>query len=278
MHPSRRLRMLVPMAAAALLAVALLAPGAGAAKIPSFSSTAQYKALAKYVDKLEAMSAKPATDAQKAAFGDSLDNKHAAAVNKSTALFQRAKRLAKNEANRAFKASARTIRRTEAGELAALRKEYDARLTKAAAHYDAELGRIEDEYDARIANLRKEVKKLRKQKAKATGVLQKMQIDEAIKRRTDRIKVDGELEKEEIVDLKAGYRKEKAAIHAAKSAATKLVLQDDDVVIERTRAAQNRIYNARVRTLQSKRVNQLGDLEGKLAAGRAAIQRMPLAP
>ncbi|HEX3239677.1 MAG TPA: hypothetical protein VHR18_06030 [Solirubrobacterales bacterium] len=265
------------LAAAALLIAALLAPSANAASVPPLSASAQYKALVKFVDKLDGLSTRPTTASQKATFDGQLENKHGAAVSKSTALFNRAKKVASAEAQRAFKASARTIRNTESGELAALRKEYDARMDRAGADYQAELGRIEDEFDARAATLRKEVKKLRKQKANANGAVAKAQIQEAIERRVKRIVSDGELEKEELADLKAGYGKEKAAIRAAKASATQLVQQDDDKAIETLRNDHNRIYNAKVRTLQSKRVNQVGELEGKLDAGRAAIERMPLA-
>lgn len=275
MHSSRRLRPLVSLAAAALLAVALLAPSANAADIPPLSSTAQYKALVKFVDKLDGLARTPATAAQKATYDGQLEGKHEAAVNKSTALFARAKKAAKAEAQRAFKAGAQTIRRTEAGELAALREEYDARMDRAANNYDAELGRIEDEFDARIATLRKEIKKLREQKANAKSLGEKALIEEAIERRMARITADRKLEQEEIIDLKAGYRKEKETIRAAKASATQLVQQDDDAAIERLRNDHNRIYNARVRSLQSKRANQLSDLEGKLNAGRSAIERMP---
>lgn len=275
MHSSRRLRPLVPLAAVALLAMALLAPSATAANIPPLSSSAQYKALVKFVDKLDGLANTPTAAAQKTVYDGQLENKHAAAVNKSTALFNRAKKAASAEAQRAFKASSRTIRRTEAGELAALRGEYDTRMDRAAATYEGELGRIEDEFDDRVATLRKEIKRLRKQKANAGGAVQKLQIQEAIERRIDRIAGDGKLEKEEISDLKAGYRKEKEAIRAAKAAATRVVQQDDDAAIERLRNDHNRIFNARIRTLQAKRVNQVGELEGKLDAGRSAIERMP---
>jgi hypothetical protein len=275
MHSSRRLRPLVSLAAVALLAVALVAPSANAANIPPLSSSAQYKALVKFVDKLDGLARTPTAAAQKAIYDGQLENKHEAAVNKSTALFNRAKKAAKAEAQRAFKAGSQTIRRTEAGELATLREEYDARMDRAANNYGAELGRIEDEFDSRIATLRKEIKKLRNQKANAKSLEQKALIEEAIERRIDRITNDRELEQEEVTDLKAGFRKEKETIRAAKASATQVVQQDDDAAIERLRNDHNRIYNARVRTLQSKRANQLGDLEGKLDAGRAAIERMP---
>jgi hypothetical protein len=276
MHSSRRLRPLVLLAAVALLVPALLAPSANAADIPPLSSTTQYKALVKFVDKLDGLARTPTTAAQKAIYDGQLENKHEAAVNKSTALFARAKKAAKAEAQRAFKAGAQTIRRTEAGELVTLREEYDARMDRAANNYDAELGRIEDEFDARIATLRKEIKKLRNQKANAKSLGEKALIEEAIERRMARITADRKLEQEEITDLKAGYRKEKETIRAAKASATQVVQQDDDAAIERLRNDHNRIYNARVRTLQSKRANQLSDLEGKLSAGRAAIERMPV--
>lgn len=276
MHSSRRLRPLVSLSAVALLALALLAPSAGAANVPTLASTAQYKALVKFVDKLEGLARTPTTAAQKAVYTDQLENKHAAAVNKSTALFARAKKAAKAEAERAFRSGAQTIRRTEAGELAALREEYDTRMDRAANNYDAELGRIEDEFDSRIATLRKEIKQLRKEKAAAKRPEEKALIEEAIERRNARIAGDRKLEQEEITDLKAGYRKEKEAIRAAKASAAQVVQQDDDAAIERLRNDHNRIYNARVRALQSKRANQLSDLEAKLEAGRAAIERMPV--
>lgn len=276
MHSSRRLRPLVSLAAVALLAVALLAPSANAANIPPLSSSAQYKGLVKFVDRLEGLARTPTTAAQKAVYSGQLENKHAAAVNKSTALFARAKKAAKAEADRAFRAGAQTIRRTEAGELATLREEYDTRMDRAANNYDAELGRIEDEFDGRIATLRKEIKRLRNEKANAKGPEQKVLIEEAIERRVARIAGDRKLEGEEITDLKAGYRKEKETIRAAKTSATQVVQQSDDAAIERLRNDHNRIYNARVRALQSKRANQLSDLEGKVDAGRAAIERMPV--
>jgi hypothetical protein len=271
------MRPLVPLAAVALMAMALLAPNATAANIPPLSSSAQYKALVSFVDKLHGLAYTPAAASQKAAYDGQLDNKHEAAVNKSTALFNRAKKAAKAEATRAFKAGVKTIRTTEAGELAALRKQYDTRVDQAANNYQAELGKIEDEFDDRVATLRKEIKKLRNQKANAKTETQKTLDQEAIERRSDRIAGDRKLEQEEITDLKTGYRKEKETIRAAKASATQLVQQDDDTAVERLRNDHNRIYNARVRTLQSKRANQLGDLEAKLDAGRAAIEKIPAA-
>lgn len=276
MHSSRRMRSFVPLAVIGLLALALMAPSASAAAIPPLSSSAQYKALVKFVDRLHGLADTPTAASQKAAYDGQLENKHEAAVNKSTALFNRAKRAARAETQRAFKSGVKTIRSSEAGELAALRNEYDSRMDRAADTYEAELGRVEDEFDARVATLRKETKRLRNQKANAKGAEQKALIQEAIERRLDRIAADRKLEREEIADLKAGYRKEKEAIRAAKASATQVVQQDDDAAIERLRNDHNRIYNARVRTLQSRRANQLSDLEGKLDAGRAAIEKIPV--
>lgn len=279
MNSSRRLRLLVPLAAVALFAVALLAPTANAANnIPSFWSSAQYEALVKFVDKLDGLANTPTTAAQKATYDGQLENKHGAAMNKSTALFNRAKNAAKAESQRAFKKGVKTIRRTESGELAALRRDYDARMNRAAANYEAGLGHIEDVFDDREANLRKEIKRLRKQKSNAKTALEKELIQESIERRTKRISDDRKFEQEEIADLKAGYKKEKESIRAGKASATKSVQQNDNEAIETLRNRSNRIYNTRVRTLQSQRTNQIVNLEGKLNAGRSAIERMPVTP
>ena len=275
MNSSRKLRALVPVTAVALFALALLAPSAGAANIPPFTSTAQYKALARFVEKLDGLSDTPATAARKTTYEAQLENKHEAAANKSTALFNRAKKAARAEAQRAFKVGSRTIRRTEAGELAALRSDYDTRISQAAAKHEAELGRVEDAFDNRSASLRKQLKRLRKQKANAEGLVRKAQIQDEIERRVERAEGDRKLLQEEIVDLKAGYRREKASIRAAKASATRVVQQNDDQAIETLRKRNNRIYNTRVRTLQSRRTNQIGNLEAKLDAGRSAIARMP---
>jgi hypothetical protein len=277
MNPSRKLRSLVPAAAIALLAIALLAPAANAATVPPLATTAQYKALTAFVAKLGQLSSTPASSAQKAAYDGQLENKHGAAVDKSTALFNRGRKAAQAESQRAFKAGARTIRRTEAGELAALRSDYDARMDRAAGNYERAVGRVEDAYDSREASLRKQVRALRKQKANAAGVVRKALIQEAIDRRLKEGAGDRRFEQEEVADLRSGYRREKAAIRSAKASATQVVQQNDDEAIATLRNRGKRIYNANVRTLQSRRTNQLRDLDTKLNSGRAAIARMPAA-
>ncbi|MFN8217752.1 MAG: hypothetical protein U0R71_14255 [Solirubrobacterales bacterium] len=275
MNRSRKLRSLVPVAAVALLAVALLAPAAKASSVPPLVTTAQYKALVSFVEKLDRLSHTPATAAQKAAYDGQLENKHQAAVNKSTALFNRGKKQAKAEEQRAVQVGVRTIRQTEAGELEALRRDYTARMNQAARNYASAVGRLEDVYDNRAASLQKQIRTLRKQKANAESAVRKAEIQEAIDRRTKRISDDRKVEQEELTDLRAGYRREKASIRNAKASASRSVQQNDDEAIETLRNRSKQIYNTRVRTLQARRVNQLHDLERKLNAGRASIARMP---
>lgn len=275
MNLSRKLRSLLPAAAIALLAIALVAPAAGATNVPPLATTAQYQALSSFVAKLDKLSNTPASSAQKASYDGQLENKHAAAVDKSAALFNRGKKAAQAESQRAFKAGARTIRRTEAGELAGLRSEYDARMDRAAGNFERAVGRVEDAYDSREASLRKQIRALRKQKANAAGVVRKALIQEAIERRLKQGTEDRRFEQEEIADLRSGYRREKEAIRSAKASATRVVQQSDEEAIATLRNRGKRIYATRVRTLQSRRTNQLRDLDTKLNAGRAAIARMP---
>jgi hypothetical protein len=275
MIPSRKMRRLIPAITTALLAVALLAPAAKAADIPSLITTAQYKSLVGFVEKLETLSSTPATTAKKAGYEDQLENKHDATVDKSTALFNRAKKAALLESERAISAGVQTIRQTEAGELTALRRDYDARMDRAATNYAKAVGRVENVFDSRNAALGKQVSRLHRQKANAEGALRKATIQEAIDRRTKRASENRKLKAEELVDLKAGYGREKAAIRSGKQSATKSVQQNDAEAIVTLRSRGKQIYNTTVRTLQARRVNQLNDLERKLNAGRAAITRMP---
>lgn len=275
MNPSRKARRLVPVVAAALLVVALVAPAARAADIPPLITTAQYKALVGYVEKLNNLSQTPATAAQKASYEDQLENKHDATVAKATALFNRGRRAARVESQRQITIGTRTIRQTEAGELAALRRDYDARMNRAADSYGHALARVEDIFDSRSAALRRQTTRLRKQKAEADSPLRKATLQEAIDRRTKRGSENRLLQQEEVADLKAGYSREKAAIREGKRSATQSLQQNDAEAIVTLRNRGKRIYNGTVRTLQARRVNQLNDLERKLNAGRAAIARIP---
>jgi len=275
MNSSRKVRRLAPAIAAALLAVVLLVPAAKAADIPPLVTTPQYKALVGYVEKLNQLSNVPATSAQKANYEDQLENKHDAAEAKATALLNRAKKAAQIESQREIQIGVKTIRQTQAGELAALRRDYDARMNRAADNHDRAVARVEDIFDGRNAALSRQLTRLRKQKAEAKSADVKATIQEAIDRRTERGSENRKLQQEEIADLKTGYSREKAAIREGKRSATQSLQQNDAEAIVTLRNRGKRIYNSTVRTLQARRVNQLNDLERKLNAGRAAIARIP---
>jgi hypothetical protein len=275
MNSSRKVRRLVPLIAAALLAVVLFAPAVKAAEAPPLVSTAQYKSLISFIEKLNGLSRTPATAAQKAGYEDQLENKHDAAADKAAALLERGKKAAARESARQVQIGVRSIRTTQAGELAALRRDYDARMDRAATLHTAAVGRVEDLFDGRNAALGRQAKRLRKQKAEAKSAVVKATIQEGIDRRTKRASENRKLEQEELADLKAGYSREKAAIREGKKSATLSLQQNDAEAIVTLRNRSKRIYNATVRTLQARRVNQVNDLERKLNAGRAAIARIP---
>jgi hypothetical protein len=275
MNSSRTARRVVPAVAAVLLAVVLLAPAAKAAEIPPLVTTSQYKALVGYVEKLNGFSHTAATAAQKASYEDQLENKHDSAAAKATGLLERGKKAAQVESQRQIQIGVRTIRQTQAGELAALRRDYDARMNRAADNHDRAVARVEDIFDGRNAALRRQVTRLRKQKAEAKSAAVKATIQEAIDRRTKRGSENRKLQQEEIADLKTGYGREKAAIREGKRSATQSLQENDAEAIVTLRNRGKQIYNSTVRTLQARRVNQLNDLERKLNAGRAAIARIP---
>jgi hypothetical protein len=276
MKPVAKRRSVFPVAVLGLAAVLLLAPKAGAATVPTLASTAQYKALVTYVAKLRSLQTRPTTAAQKAVYEGELTTRHAAAVNKSTALFARGKRKAKAETQDRFNFGAAKIRRTEAGELAGLRAEYDERLDAAAAGYGRKIDAVEAEYDARIAKRQKGIQRLRVQKAKSKSLAKKTAIQIRITLLIKQIGGDKKRERAALTKLKDRYAEEKIEIREAKAAETTAIREASQTAIERRRARTTRSYNNKVASLQLRRANQLLNLEAKLTEGRAHIGAMPV--
>jgi hypothetical protein len=262
--------------AVALAALLLLVPQATAAKVPPLASTPQYKAFAEYVNDLRGLRSKPATDAQKASYEQRLTSKHQAVVNKSNALFQRAKAVAKTETRRQFQAASKKIRLAESAELADLRAEYADKLTDARDAFQHDAGVIENKFDARYATLNRQITKLRVEKAKAKALPKKVRIQEQINVLIKEIADSRTQEREAITKLKTRYTERRTAILAAKQAATTKVREARDEDVEKLRARWNRAAARRLADDRVRRANQLTNLEVKLQAGRGYIASMPV--
>jgi hypothetical protein len=275
MNPTSNLRPIASTTAAALVALLLLAPQATAAKVPPLASTPQYKAFVEYVGKLRTLRTKPATNAKKASYEQQLTNKHQAAVNRSTALFQRAKAAAKAETQGRFRAAARKIRQAEAAELADLRIAYADRLADARAGFQHDVASLEDKFDARYATLRRQIDQLRREKAKAKALPRKVRIQEQINVLIQELGDSRTQEREAGTKLKERYASRKSAIQAAKAAAATKVRDARQEDVESLRARWNRTLNRKLADDRARRANQLSNLEGKLEAGRGYIASMP---
>jgi hypothetical protein len=270
-------RALIPVAAVALAAVLLLAPAANAAApVPTLASTSQYKALVAYVAKLRGLQLQPTTAAQKAVYEGQLTAKHGATVNKSSALFGRAKKVAKKENQATFKRFSLKVRKAEATDIAELRDEYDNRLANAAADYGARIDGIEAEYDARIASLQKQIQRLRVQKAKVKSLEKKANVQKVISGLISQVADEKKREIDDLSDAKARYADEQAKIRQAKAVDTAEIRETSQNAIDNLRNRSNRAYNNKLATLQLRRTNQLLDLEAKLNEGRAFIATMPV--
>lgn len=270
------LRPIVSTMAVALAALLLLAPQATAAKVPPLASTPQYQAFVDYVGKLRGLRSKPATDAQKASYEQRLTSKHQAAVNKSTALFQRAKAAAKAETRRRFQTASKQVRKAEAAELANLRLEYADKLAAARDAFQHDVGTLEDKYDARYATLRRQIDKLRMEKAKAKALPRKVRIQEQINVLIKEVGDSRTQEREATTKLKERYASQKSAILAAKAAATTKVRDARQEDIESLRSRWNREATRRLADDRARRANQVANLEGKLETGRGYIAAMPV--
>jgi predicted HicB family RNase H-like nuclease len=269
-------RSVFPLAVLALATALLLAPRAGATTVPTLASSPQYKALVTYVAKLRGLQAQPTSAAQKASYEAELTAKHAAAVNKSTALFSRGKKKAKIESQDRFKTGTAKVRQLEADELADLRAEYDQRLDNAEAGYGKKIDAVEAEFDARIAKRDKEIQRLRVQKAKSSNLAKKNTIQAQIAAQIKAIGDEKKRERDALAKAKDLYAEEKAVIDKAKTAATTDIREANQTAIEKVRARSTRAYNNKVAVLQLRRTNQLLDLEAKLTEGRSYTAVMPI--
>lgn len=263
-------------AALALLALFLIPAGAEAAKkAPPFNATAQYKALSQYLAKLERLQSTPASADQKLTYERELTAKHGAAVNKSTALFNRAKQGVKAETQASFKLGAKQVRAEEASELAELRSEYAARLDKAAVGYRRDLTALEDQFDARDKRLQRQIRALRMRKAEAEGLERKTKVQAQINVIVQQVE-DSQKQRAKALDkLEQSYREQRVAIETARQKEAEVVREARQQSIERLTRKRNRHYNAKVAESRTRRENQVTDLEAKLAAGRLAISLMP---
>lgn len=276
MKTTLKLRPIGSVMAVLLAALLLLAPAATAAKVPSLASTPQYKAFVEYVDTLRGLRSKPATDAKKASYEQRLTSKHQAAVNKSTALFQRAKAVAKAETRRQFQVASKQIRKAEAAELADLRGEYADKLAAARDGFQRDVGVLEDKFDARYATLRRQINTLRKEKAKAKALPRKVRIQEQINALIQEQRDSRTQEREATTKLKERYARQKTAITAAKAAETTKVRDARQEDVDNLRSRWNRAAARRLADDRARRANQRANLESRLEAGRGYIASMPV--
>lgn len=276
MKTPSNLRPLVSAMAVALAALCLLAPQASAAKAPPLASTPQYKAFADYVSKLRGLRNKPATSAAKASYGERLKSKHQAAVGKSNALFQRAEAAARAETRHQFQAASKQVRQAEAAELANLRVAYADDLAAARNAFRRALGALEDKFDARYATLRRQINRLRMEKAKAKALAKKVRIQEQINVLLQETRESRAQERDGITKLKEGYAARRSAILAAKAAATAKVREARQKDVDSLRARWHRTAARKLADDRSRRANQLANLKSKLEAGRGYIASMPV--
>jgi molybdopterin converting factor small subunit len=265
---------ILAVAAASLL---LLAPAASAAApVPTLASTAQYKALVAYVAKLRSLQSKPTTTAQKAVYDSKLVTKHGAAVQKSSALFVRGKKVASKEAKAGTKDDSQRIRQTEAQAIDELQDSYAARFDEAANKNQQRIDALSDEYAHRLDTLKRQISDLRVKKAKTKDQARKAAIQDQISSLIDLVAAAKKEQGEDRVALTQTYEREKDQLRTEKANAIAAARAEGQEAIEALRSRIKRRYNNKVRSLQAKRESQLIDLETKLTNGRVAISLMPV--
>lgn len=270
-------RPVLSILAVATAALLLIAPAASAAApVPTLASTAQYKALVEYVAKLRSLQGKPTTTAQKAVFDSKLVTKHGAAVQKSSALFVRGKKVASKEAKAGTKDDSQRIRQAEAAAIDELQDQYAARFDDAASKNQQRIDALSDEYARRLDTLKRQISDLRVKKAKTKDQGRKAGIQDQISSLIDLVAAAKKEQGEDRVTVTQTYEREKQQLRDAKANAIAAARAEGQEAIEALRNRIQRRYDNKVRSLQAKRERQLVDLETKLSNGRVAISLMPV--
>lgn len=203
-------RPVLSILAVATAAVLLLVPTASAAApVPTLASTAQYKALVAYVAKLRSLQSKPTTAAQKAVYDSKLVTKHGAAVQKSSALFVRGKKVASKEAKAGTRDDSQRIRQAEARAIDELQDAYAARFDAAADRNQQRIDALANEYGRRLDTLKRQIGDLRVKKAKSKDPARKDQIQDQISSLIELVAAAKKEQGEDRATLAQTYRREK---------------------------------------------------------------------
>jgi len=261
---------------AAVLSAALVLPAAASAgKRPSLASTAQYKALVEYVKRLDGLVGQPATPAQKDTYESELTAKLEAANHKANALFNRGGDEAGADTDAKFKEQRATIRRAEGEEAEALDAEFAAKARKAAESYRGKVQRVETGHRNFEAKVNEQITKLREQKAKTADVGQKTAIQERIAAKIGEIQAKRKEESQKRAELKAGFRDQKAELHAAQQKQEEDIEAAAEAKIQKSSQHWKQVLGEKEADLDAKRDSQLAYLNAKAEKGRTDIASMP---
>jgi predicted HicB family RNase H-like nuclease len=273
--PEQAQRFAGRIAVAAVCALLLLPATASAGNRPSLASTAQYKALVEYVEKLDALVGQPTTAARKTAFQSELTAKLEAATHKANALFNRGSDEAKAETDAEFKEQQAAIRRAEGEEAEALDAEFAARFAKAAASYREKIERVETGHRNFEIKVNEQIAALRTEKAQTPDVAGKNAIQERIAAKIAQLRAKREEKSQKRTKLKEGFRTQKAQLRQAEKAQLEELQAAAEAKIQKSSSHWNHVLSERAAALDAKRDRQLAYLTAKAEKGRADIASMP---
>lgn len=244
-------------------------------KRPSLASTAQYKALVEYVQKLDGLVGQGTTAARKATYESELTAKLEAAIHKANALCKRGDDEAQAETEAKFKEQRATIRRAEAEESEAIDNEFAAKAKKAAESYREKVARVEAGHRTFEAKVKEQIAALRAQKAQASETAAKNAIQERITAKIGELQARRQEESQKRALLKKGFRAQKAELHTAEAKKEEKIQSAAEAKIAKSSAHWKAVAAEKETGLDAKRDSQLSYLTAKAEKGRADIASMP---
>jgi hypothetical protein len=264
--------------AAALVVAFGSASQATAAPVPDITQTPQYKALLGFVNTLETQRNVPTTQPRKAAYQRTLGNKTAPATAQVKSLFQRRAMRVKSRDDAEERSQIRNILSNQKQQVTALKAVQASKIAVAQNIYNESVDRINERYAPRLNPLVRQRTSLKRQLARTTNPVSRLQIQESI--RSVQARINGIMDAKTAATKVAStdYQSKVNLLNQTYSAKIMGVKSRSQQLVAQARLAWKETYSADYNKLKVRRTSEFSQVSRLRSRGAGYISTMPVPP
>lgn len=265
------------LAAALLVAFGAASP-ATAAPVPGITQTPQYKALLGFVNTLQTQRNVPTTQPRKAAYQRTLANKTAPANAQVKSLFQRRAKRIRSRDDAEERAQIKSILSNQKQQVNALKAVLASKIAVAQNDYNEAVSRVNERYAPRLNPLIRQRTSLKRQLARTTNPVSRLQIQESI--RLVQSRINGILDAKSAATKVAStdYQSRVNLLNQTYSAKISGVKSKSKQLVAQARLAWKETYSADYNKLKIRRTNEFSQVSRLRSRGAGYISTMPVVP